>query len=252
MFLQGTSLLNPPPSATSIAESFGNIGKAAHIVKLIVMAHEWIFDPIPEPEATEESNFPHDADDLPADAGALGLGEAPPAEIDSAVLPETISLPRSLASKRSIASQSSSAMSEEAPPPLPPMPLLNFPSSESSRSVAVAGDETITTDTVEPAATTLSTTGLSASPSIHLLSTKRMPGIQYELSQQQRTREESIYLDAQDALEILNQAAALGEEAAPSSTLPPVPRAQTPSAVDAADDLMTQLAQQIDAIGKSP
>jgi hypothetical protein len=46
----GTSLLNPPPGPSSVAESFGNIGKAAHIVKIIVTTHDWLFEPEPEPE----------------------------------------------------------------------------------------------------------------------------------------------------------------------------------------------------------
>ncbi|SPO35455.1 related to BEM2 - GTPase-activating protein [Pseudozyma flocculosa] len=51
----GTSLLNPPPGPSSIALSFGNIGKAAHIVKIIVTMHEWLFEPEPEPEVDVET-----------------------------------------------------------------------------------------------------------------------------------------------------------------------------------------------------
>ncbi|PWN34706.1 uncharacterized protein FA14DRAFT_33117 [Meira miltonrushii] len=47
----GTSLLNPPPGPASVAESFGNIGKAAHIVKILVTMHEWLFEPEQEAEA---------------------------------------------------------------------------------------------------------------------------------------------------------------------------------------------------------
>lgn len=50
----GTSLLNPPPGPASVAESFGNIGKAAHIVKILVTMHEWLFEPEPEQEAEPE------------------------------------------------------------------------------------------------------------------------------------------------------------------------------------------------------
>ncbi|KAN0060940.1 hypothetical protein ACQY0O_006674 [Thecaphora frezii] len=50
----GTSLLNPPPGPSSVALSFGNLGKAAHIVKIIVTMHEWLFEPEPEPEAAAE------------------------------------------------------------------------------------------------------------------------------------------------------------------------------------------------------
>jgi hypothetical protein len=46
----GTSLLNPPPGPSSVAESFGNIGKAAHIVKIVLTMHDWLFEPEPEPE----------------------------------------------------------------------------------------------------------------------------------------------------------------------------------------------------------
>lgn len=50
----GTSLLNPPPGPASVAQSFGNIGSAAHIVKIIVTMHEWLFEPEPEPEPEAE------------------------------------------------------------------------------------------------------------------------------------------------------------------------------------------------------
>ncbi|UZJ57222.1 hypothetical protein CBS101457_006542 [Exobasidium rhododendri] len=51
----GTSLLNPPPGPSSVAESFGNIGKAAHIVKIILTMHDWLFEPEPEPEPEPET-----------------------------------------------------------------------------------------------------------------------------------------------------------------------------------------------------
>ncbi|CAO1624289.1 unnamed protein product [Sympodiomycopsis kandeliae] len=47
----GTSLLRPPPGPTAMSESFANLGKAAHIVKLILTYHDWLFEPEPEPEA---------------------------------------------------------------------------------------------------------------------------------------------------------------------------------------------------------
>ncbi|PWN49057.1 hypothetical protein IE53DRAFT_165967 [Violaceomyces palustris] len=50
----GASLLNPPPGPSSMAASFGNLGKAAHIVKIIVTMHEWLFEPEPEPEPLPE------------------------------------------------------------------------------------------------------------------------------------------------------------------------------------------------------
>ncbi|MCO5549703.1 hypothetical protein L7F22_003176 [Adiantum nelumboides] len=56
----GTSLLNPPPGPASVAESFGNIGKAAHIVKILVTMHEWLFEPEPEPEAEVPIESPSD------------------------------------------------------------------------------------------------------------------------------------------------------------------------------------------------
>ncbi|KAJ1589027.1 hypothetical protein NDA15_001663 [Ustilago hordei] len=46
----GTSLLNPPPGPSSVAIGFGNLGKAANVVKTIVTMHEWLFEPEPEPE----------------------------------------------------------------------------------------------------------------------------------------------------------------------------------------------------------
>jgi hypothetical protein len=63
----GTSLLNPAPSATSIAESFGALGKAANVVKLILTFHDWLF----EPEAAAEVNA-----DEPGDATVTGRSEA--------------------------------------------------------------------------------------------------------------------------------------------------------------------------------
>ncbi len=50
----GTSLLNPPPGPSSVAIGFGNLGKAANVVKTIVTMHEWLFEPEPEPEAEAE------------------------------------------------------------------------------------------------------------------------------------------------------------------------------------------------------
>ncbi|PWN27952.1 hypothetical protein BDZ90DRAFT_157764 [Jaminaea rosea] len=50
----GTSLLNPPPSATSVAEAFGQIGKKANVVKIMVQYYEWIFDPEPAEGEQEE------------------------------------------------------------------------------------------------------------------------------------------------------------------------------------------------------
>ncbi|CBQ70567.1 related to BEM2-GTPase-activating protein [Sporisorium reilianum SRZ2] len=51
----GTSLLNPPPGPSSVAIGFGNLGKAANVVKTIVTMHEWLFEPEPEPEAEPET-----------------------------------------------------------------------------------------------------------------------------------------------------------------------------------------------------
>lgn len=51
----GTSLLNPPPGPSSVAIGFGNLGKAANVVKTIVTMHEWLFEPEPEPEAIVEA-----------------------------------------------------------------------------------------------------------------------------------------------------------------------------------------------------
>lgn len=71
----GTSLLNPPPGPSSVAESFGNIGKAAHIVKIILTMHEWLFEPEPEAEAEAEAEAlpPLQAD---TDSPAEGDNEA--------------------------------------------------------------------------------------------------------------------------------------------------------------------------------
>ncbi|KAE8216721.1 hypothetical protein CF327_g157 [Tilletia walkeri] len=49
-----TSLLNPPPAPDSLTRSFANVGKAAHIVSIIVAGHEWLFEAEPEPEAEAE------------------------------------------------------------------------------------------------------------------------------------------------------------------------------------------------------
>ncbi|PWN20631.1 hypothetical protein BCV69DRAFT_282852 [Microstroma glucosiphilum] len=63
----GTSLLNPAPSATSIAESFGSLGKAANVVKLILTFHDWLFEPEAAADATVEE---------PGDATVTGRSEA--------------------------------------------------------------------------------------------------------------------------------------------------------------------------------
>ncbi|SPO22522.1 related to BEM2 - GTPase-activating protein [Ustilago trichophora] len=56
----GTSLLNPTPSPSSVAVGFGNLGKAANVVKTIVTMHEWLFEPEPEPEP--EAEVEHDVE----------------------------------------------------------------------------------------------------------------------------------------------------------------------------------------------
>lgn len=61
----GTSLLNPPPGPASVAESFGNIGKAAHIVKILVTMHEWLFEPEPEQEAEVSVKSPSEDQVVP-------------------------------------------------------------------------------------------------------------------------------------------------------------------------------------------
>lgn len=42
----GTSLLVPPPGPQSVVEGFSNLGKAAHIVKIMVLARTMLFDPL--------------------------------------------------------------------------------------------------------------------------------------------------------------------------------------------------------------
>ncbi|KAL9935547.1 hypothetical protein V8E36_005895 [Tilletia maclaganii] len=49
-----TSLLNPPPAPDSLTRSFANVGKAAHIVALVIEGHEWLFEPEPEVEQEPE------------------------------------------------------------------------------------------------------------------------------------------------------------------------------------------------------
>ena len=38
-----STLLNPAPGSTSIAEGFSNLGRAAHLVKIMVVMHRQIF-----------------------------------------------------------------------------------------------------------------------------------------------------------------------------------------------------------------
>lgn len=85
-----------------MAESFGNIGKAAHIVKIIVEHNEWIFEPEaeayepevqPEPEAQVEIPFSEldeqetlhrsTLEALPADAGAASSSAPSPISKDT-------------------------------------------------------------------------------------------------------------------------------------------------------------------------
>lgn len=51
----GTSLLKPPPSPSAVSESFANLGKQAHVVKLILTYHDWLFEPEPEHGEAEEN-----------------------------------------------------------------------------------------------------------------------------------------------------------------------------------------------------
>ncbi|CDS01327.1 hypothetical protein [Sporisorium scitamineum] len=68
----GTSLLNPTPGPSSDAISFGNLGKAANVVKTIVTMHEWLFEPEPEPEAEPEAESQaQDQEPVAVGGGAL-------------------------------------------------------------------------------------------------------------------------------------------------------------------------------------
>lgn len=60
----GTFLLNPPPSATSLAEGFGQLGRAAHVVKLILTFHDWLF------ETEEEGAGVAEGEEAPASTDA--------------------------------------------------------------------------------------------------------------------------------------------------------------------------------------
>lgn len=68
----GTSLLNPPPGPAAVAESFGNIGKAAHIVKILVTMHDWLFESEQEQEQEQEQEDEQGDREMLAD-GAHGL-----------------------------------------------------------------------------------------------------------------------------------------------------------------------------------
>lgn len=83
----GTSLLNPPPGPSSVAIGFGNLGKAANVVKTIVTMHEWLFEPEPEPEPEPETEaepemeaqmeiVPDDPTETHADSSNIVVGES--------------------------------------------------------------------------------------------------------------------------------------------------------------------------------
>ncbi len=82
----GTSLLNPPPGPSSVAIGFGNLGKAANVVKTIVTMHEWLFEPEPEPEPEPEAEAEAEAEGE-AEAEAEGQrGVQQTADVDHANL----------------------------------------------------------------------------------------------------------------------------------------------------------------------
>lgn len=84
----GTSLLNPPPGPSSVAESFGNIGKAAHIVKIIVTMHEWLFEPEPEAEVEADIEGEGEIEDETVVLGQAAAQAAPGAVASSDALAE--------------------------------------------------------------------------------------------------------------------------------------------------------------------
>lgn len=90
----GTSLLNPPPGPSSVAIGFGNLGKAANVVKTIVTMHEWLFEPEPEPEPEPEAEPEVETQaETQAEAheeaeqvsGSVQQGDASGAEVDDSV-----------------------------------------------------------------------------------------------------------------------------------------------------------------------
>ncbi|KAK0524936.1 rho GTPase-activating protein [Tilletia horrida] len=81
-----TSLLNPPPAPDSLTRSFANVGKAAHIVSLVVAGHEWLFEPEPEPEPEPEVE-PEPEGEIPSEAELAPEVDLEP-ELDPAPEPE--------------------------------------------------------------------------------------------------------------------------------------------------------------------
>ncbi|CAD6890843.1 unnamed protein product [Tilletia controversa] len=71
-----TSLLNPPPAPDSLTRSFANVGKAAHIVSIIVTGHEWLFEAEPDPEPELEPE-PEAEAELETETGAVAASEDP-------------------------------------------------------------------------------------------------------------------------------------------------------------------------------
>lgn len=80
----GTSLLNPAPSPSAVAEGFAQLGQRANLVKLMVSYYDWIFDPEPEPEAEADGDADGDADaDAEAQTGVEPEGDGPAATVTS-------------------------------------------------------------------------------------------------------------------------------------------------------------------------
>ncbi|KDN45761.1 hypothetical protein K437DRAFT_119599 [Tilletiaria anomala UBC 951] len=235
----GTSLLNPPPSPSSVAEGFGNIGKAAHIVKIIIMAHEWLFDPIveaePTPVETEETARVGHSDSEQASTSSVPSGATVSAPVTNDVEPGSGNVD---SNKDSIPSSSPANRAE--------LSVVQPEPSSASAYVDAAACAQARDEEKEELADDINRIDCPLSPPSAL-------GLQLADNEGERTiagtlsggrnlprreQEESIYLDAQDALEMLS-----------FNLEEPVSLA---SPLEEIDDPMQQLHTQLNAIGKTP
>ncbi|CEH15012.1 Chimaerin and related Rho GTPase activating proteins [Ceraceosorus bombacis] len=199
----GTSLLNPPPGPASVAQSFGNIGKAAHIVKLIVTTHEWLFEPEPpevgvEAEATlVEEDVPPTFAPAPAPPASDGqeAGSTPHSPVGVIVTESAAPADTAGTSGHNLAPALGAAHQDAS------LPAEASQRSASSFSASAAAPAPILPKEATFPRGEVSALGLSPRAVQTTLHTpqKRAPGAR----EGTESREESIYLDAREALNAL-------------------------------------------------
>jgi hypothetical protein len=182
----GTSLLNPPPGPASVAQSFGNIGRAAHIVKLIITTHDWLFEPEPEPEPEAELE-----------------GESTIVEAKPAGLPPVLDVDEG---QHESSTDEAGATSTFATPAVTPSvetdasPEFAFTAGSASQSsAALSSAPSESADRLETLATSSPPVHDASAPEMAKLFAQRRPGGAREGA---AGREDSIYLDATEGAQL--------------------------------------------------